>query len=54
MPAVARPNFPAALSVRPSAPRSGTEGDAWCHDTEDDIATYGIAGRIWYVFLAHA
>lgn len=49
MSVAARPNFPAALSLQPSAPRSNADGDSWYHDTADDIATYGIAGRIWYV-----
>ncbi|KAI3624448.1 hypothetical protein CBS14141_002876 [Malassezia furfur] len=43
------PNFPAALAIAPSAPaRDGAcGGDAWEHDSADDIAAFGIAGRIW-------
>lgn len=44
---MARPNFPAALQIAPNAPRSGDGREAWCHDDADDIAQYGIAGRIW-------
>lgn len=40
-----RPNFPAHLRIFPNAPRETQ--DAWMRDSEQDIAQYGIAGRIW-------
>lgn len=53
MGAAVRPNFPAALALQPSAPRSGDGAEAWCHDSPEDIEMYGIAGRIWYVMPTH-
>jgi len=46
------PNFPKQLNIAPAAPKSQDAGDAWCHDSAEDIADYGIAGRIWYVHTA--
>lgn len=53
MSVAARPNFPAALSLCPSAPRSSADTEAWYRDSAGDIATYGIAGRIWSVRCTH-
>ena len=41
------PNFPEALAIAPQAPSTGADDVAWAHDSADDIAQYGIAGRIW-------
>ncbi|WFC96135.1 hypothetical protein MBRA1_002791 [Malassezia brasiliensis] len=43
------PNFPAALAIAPSAPAGAgaRAGNAWEHDSADDIVAFGIAGRIW-------
>lgn len=42
------PNFPkGGLNIKPSYERYNQSNNEWAKDTEEDIQTFGIAGRIW-------